>query len=127
MKAAFIALLLTLGMAGCARASSPIILDLATRDAQTHYYINGQKKSADEAEAWCRSAAGFGGELLVYVRTDDQTPFTAVFDVLQRLKRARVAKFHLVTTDASGTQISLRSATESIQPEPQNLPRQIPK
>ena len=127
MKTGFFTLVLALVLFGCARASSPIILDLVTSDARTHYYINGQKKSADETEDWCRSAAGFGGELLIYVRPDDQTPFTTVFEVLQRLKRARVARFHLVATDASGTQISLRSATESIKAEPQNLPRQTPK
>ena len=127
MKHVFIALLLTMAFSGCARASSPIILDIATSDGQTRYYINGQKKSGDEAEAWFRAATEAFGSELIYVRPDDKTPFQTIFDALQRMKRAGVVKFHLVATDASGTQLSLVSTTASIQPEPQNLPRQIPE
>jgi len=126
MKFRFIVFLLALWGTGTAQASSPIILDIATREAKTLYYINGQNKSADEVEAWCRSGASMSKEILVHIRPDAQTPFSVVFDVLQRLKRARVSKFHLVTTDPTGTQISLSATTENIQPEIQNLPRQVP-
>lgn len=126
MKILSIVLVLAVCMTGNASASSPIILDIATRDAKTTYYINGQNKTADQIETWCRTGEGISSEMVIYIRPDARTPFVVVFDVLQRLKRARVSKFHLVATDESGTQISLSALTENIQHEPQNLPRQLP-
>jgi hypothetical protein len=84
-------------------ASTPIIIDITTIDSGNTYAINTERMTPQQIEAWLRQAIeSFGDEDPFLIHPDQRTPFSIVFDMLQRFKAAGVKHFKVVTTDKDG-------------------------
>lgn len=105
MNKLFLFALTVLFAAGCARATSPLLIDIATTENGTTYTLNGVSKTPDELGRWfVEFIKEFGpiGDNTV-LRPDDRTTFSTVLDIALRLKAAGVTRIQVVSGFTNAT------------------------
>jgi len=129
VKATLLILLGALCFAGCCRANSVIVIEIATTDAGISYTMNAQPKTPAEIEGWLREAIRtFGDADPVLVCPDNRTSFKTVLEMLQRFKAAGVKHFEVfaVAETDGGTRVrdSLSGTADNIRSERFTRPAQ---
>jgi hypothetical protein len=85
--------------AGCARATSPLLIDITTTDSGTTYTLNSVSKTPDELGRWFVDCIKQFGPIMdnTVIRPDNRTTFATVLDIALRLKAAGVTRLQVVS------------------------------
>jgi len=91
-------------LANCAKATSPIIVDVTSKDSNVTYALNTRPVNKDELQTWMRETIErFGAMDPIIVRPDSNTSITSLFELLQTLAHAGVKHIEiLVSADDDG-------------------------
>ncbi|HEY5892173.1 MAG TPA: hypothetical protein VIT91_02985 [Chthoniobacterales bacterium] len=91
--------LTVLFVAGWARATSPLLIDITTTDRGTTYTLNSVSKTPDELGRWFVDTIKQFGPIMdnTVIRPDDRTTFVIVLDIALRLKAAGVTRLQVVS------------------------------
>ncbi|HEY5894807.1 MAG TPA: biopolymer transporter ExbD [Chthoniobacterales bacterium] len=96
MRTTLLLWLLAIMLTICARARSPLLVDITTTDSGSSITFNAVPKTPDELEMYLRETVNsWGDHETIIVRPDDKTSFKVVFDILRRLKAAGVKRFEV--------------------------------
>lgn len=91
-------------LASCAKATTPIVVDVSSKDGSDTYTLNTRPISKNELQTWMRETIElFGAKDYIIVRPDSSTTIASLFELLQTLAGAGVKHIEiLVSSDDDG-------------------------
>ena len=97
MKRFLLLAVTVLSITGCARASSPLIIDISTVDGKAICTLNSVSKTPDEIGLWFVDTVKLFGPNVggVIIRPDNRTTFATVLDIALRLKSAGITNIDI--------------------------------